>query len=1452
MPHARASLRLALPTLAAAAAAATALGSVAVAGESHEPETARSDNAVVRELPALRTRTSDTFETAKGTQLTRVYAAPVNYRRDGRWKPIDNSLQQSTDEGVAFENAANGYTLKLPAELGDRGVRVESDDQWVTFSLDGAHGTPHVNGNYAVYSDALPALNLTYTAGNSSVREALVLQSSEAPSGFSFRLDTSSGLTPKEDDAGGISFVDSNGNVRLSFAPPSIQDSSGDAASRDEVSMRLKRKDGGYSVLVSVDRNYLKDATYPVTVDPTTNVNASEDCYIVGGASASNHYCGYAWNYLDVGTDGVGQPRRAYAYFDTSAVPIDAEVLEGQFHLHNEDGSRREVDIHRLLHSSNSSRTWNTYDGMNPWAQPGGEINATPDAKSTAVGGGAGWYLFDARTLVQNWVDQSTQNYGVEIKDTATASDLMHFSASEQTGLGPYLEVEWQHRIGVADRWTFDDQPLSDRLTLKANVGNGNLIAQEDDINVPGTAGHDLTLSRFFNNLDLDTTGSTADVGNRWLFDSGWDVWLDFQGQNSTVVFHGPNGVTAPYDQVAGSSTAYTPPTGINADLVKNADGSYKLTYRQSHEQLNFNGSGVLTSDKDRNGNTIAFAYGGPGGRLTTITDTQGRVFTFHYGANNQVSSITDSADTRTWQYGYSGNLLTTYTNPDGKITRYTYDGSGNLQTVTDPRGNVTTIGYDGSGRVTSIQRPPGVGQTVGPTTTYAYPDPVDGSCFEVPNVVGETVATDPNGHMTKYCWDKLERVVRVVDGRGKVREGSYDKNSNVTGVTSAGGQAWQFGFDTDDRAKDATAPAAGGQASGLKESYGYDPAITDKTDPRFWLQKTLTDTQKNQSSYGYDSKGNLTDVTDALASQNNIHITPNVNGTTASIRDANGSGTTTYGYTGGNLTSVTPPSPLGAESYTYDSVSRVRVATDGRGKTATYTYDPIDRATNIAYSDGSSVAYGFDENGNMTSRTDATGQATYVYDKLNRLITENFPGAKTNNYTYDNAGNLKTLQDAGGTTTYNYGASNLLDSMQAPGDSAATTFVYNDDDQRTTTTYPNGVVMTATYEDGGAGGSGPNRLKRIKAVKGTTTISDFSYSYSNSSGDTALRQSVTDKSGATTTYTYDALNRLKTATNANGHNYTWSYDGNGNVLSQTKDGSVTSFGYNNANELCWHIGSAQASSACSPVPSGAVAWSNDASGELTTGGVTFSASYNDKQQTTSMNSILGGAQVPFTYAGPTQFERTAAGSTNFVTNALGVGSETTGTSNTYYRRDSDGGLASERLPSGAIYYYTFDGLGSVAALTDSGGTAQDTYSYEPYGTTSVSGTVPNPWRFTAAYFDSGTLTYKMGMRYYNSALLRWTQQDPEPGPTDPATENAYSYVGDDPVNRIDPTGQSQFGCYRSTRYCRRQWWYNQTHYRHWPNHVSRKGVCKTAGIFALFLPSGLARVAGVGLVAFC
>ncbi|MFJ7627809.1 RHS repeat-associated core domain-containing protein [Streptomyces sp. NPDC097595] len=109
---------------------------------------------------------------------------------------------------------------------------------------------------------------------------------------------------------------------------------------------------------------------------------------------------------------------------------------------------------------------------------------------------------------------------------------------------------------------------------------------------------------------------------------------------------------------------------------------------------------------------------------------------------------------------------------------------------------------------------------------------------------------------------------------------------------------------------------------------------------------------------------------------------------------------------------------------------------------------------------------------------------------------------------------------------------------------------------------------------------------------------------------------------------------------------------------------------------------------------------------------------------------------------------------------------------------------------SGKSCYYLTDATGNILGAVDQAGTRTHTYAYTPTGTTRTTPTetVPQPYRFAGAYNDSTGLC-KMGARYYDPTLGRFTQPDPSGQETNP-----YLYATGDPINHTDPSGLFSVG----------------------------------------------------------
>ena len=101
-------------------------------------------------------------------------------------------------------------------------------------------------------------------------------------------------------------------------------------------------------------------------------------------------------------------------------------------------------------------------------------------------------------------------------------------------------------------------------------------------------------------------------------------------------------------------------------------------------------------------------------------------------------------------------------------------------------------------------------------------------------------------------------------------------------------------------------------------------------------------------------------------------------------------------------------------------------------------------------------------------------------------------------------------------------------------------------------------------------------------------------------------------------------------------------------------------------------------------------------------------------------------------------------------------------------------------------YYYHFDGLSSVVALSNVNNQVVENYTYDVFGSPSATSSIGNRFMFTGREYDTETGLYYYRARYYNPEIGRFLQTDPL-GYL--ANMNRYVYVDNNPVNWLDPYG---------------------------------------------------------------
>ncbi|MGW2495651.1 RHS repeat-associated core domain-containing protein [Streptomyces pseudogriseolus] len=986
-----------------------------------------------------------------------------------------------------------------------------------------------------------------------------------------------------------------------------------------------------------------------------------------------------------------------------------------------------------------------------PWTKPTKvETPATPAGTTKAPGSQA---EAEPSAEVTAWrAAQKTRATGGKAKSSASRS-----TAAEATD--DYLpegqgEVPWHQIL---------DTRLNDALVARVNVSNGNLILAATDFDIAGV-GQKLQLTRTYNSLEAPW----GKVSQRW-----WQAYERYlQINDGEVDVFDATGNLLRF--TAGADGRYTTPTGYSKDLQRNADGTYTLTDRKSGTKDIYNQYGTLLKVTDKNDGTITVDQHDEGSEHKgfKLTETRsGRWIDLDKTYPNQWQAKDHTGRTAVLDLDAAGNLAKV-ADTAGKATTYAYDSSHRVTKVTTPEGTVTLFTYDSHNRVTSMQRATGTSGSghTGPTWRYDYTAPT-------PSDAGTTTVTDPDGDATKYVHNADGEVTKVTDPLGHSRHATYKNHLTQTaidamgtGADGTGGNTTTYGWDDRNNPVSQKLPmGATAQVSQYQTIAGTD------------LPSDLTGANGRKDSFKYDTNGNTLSVTTSGTAGATREYTYNdadpkcggFEGQRCTVKDGNGKVTSFTYDSKGNLIKVKPPAPLGETTYTYDALGRVETVEDGRGITTVYGYDSRDRVREVS-STNFTVTYSYDGDGNVKSRTDASGTTKWDYDELNRESVRTLQNGAQTALAYTPGGDVDFYTDPTGKTDYTWDKAGRLDYLTAP-DGKKTDFDYNDNDKRTKTVYPGGTTQTVTIDDNG-------RPQRIQTTSGTQTFVDLSYDYASAGKDTTKIRTRTDHvTNVKTSYTYDSQDRLSyalEADSAGARKASWLYcwDKAGNLTSQ--DGSKntcpgsTTYTYNDASELTGKNGST-------------TGWVYDKLGNETgaaSGTARTNESWTDYSQLAGITA--GGKTYDLVHAGTTNAERTKLGETWFHHTALGLASTTTNGVDTGFIREPAGTLNS-MTTGGKSYYYLTDATGNVLGLADDTGKRTHTYAYGPTGTPrgTITEAAPQPFRYAGAYADPTGL-YKMGHRYYDPTLGRFTQPDPSGQETNP-----YLYADGDPVNKTDPTG---------------------------------------------------------------
>ncbi|MHB8788940.1 MAG: RHS repeat-associated core domain-containing protein [Desulfobulbaceae bacterium] len=453
------------------------------------------------------------------------------------------------------------------------------------------------------------------------------------------------------------------------------------------------------------------------------------------------------------------------------------------------------------------------------------------------------------------------------------------------------------------------------------------------------------------------------------------------QGRLSELNFNGKPPITVAYDSgtVTLTDTADQSVTQYYYDeqgnFIKYRDPLNHLT--QAGYDDDYNLTGLLQPD----GYASAFVHDDQG-NLVRLVDQLRQMTRFGYGNHSRLAFMND-AEARTTQYQYDdrGNN-TARISPDLATQTYGHDATGELNLKTNRRGTPVNVVRNARGQVTHID------YNDNTSVSYTY-DPA-GYLLSVEDVTGITTLdyypnhllqriTSPGNRFLEYTYDTAGRRTSATDQAGYRLNYAYTFDGQLERISASDGTTpVRYEYDLQGRLSKRVL------GNGVATTYQYDAA------DRILLIATADSAGAAISSYAYeyDANNRRTKVTSR-------------DGVWAYTYDATGQ------LTHAVFTSTNADIPSRDIEYVYDKVgNRVREIVGGAARE--YAVNNMNQ-----YAQAGSFTYSYDQDGNLTGKSDGLHTWSYEYNDDNRLIRSAGPEG-ISEYIYNGLGQLATVIENG------------------------------------------------------------------------------------------------------------------------------------------------------------------------------------------------------------------------------------------------------------------------------------------------------------------------------------------------------------------------------------------------------------------------------------------------------
>lgn len=477
------------------------------------------------EAESLRTENTKTFKNSDGSLSYYYYDNKIHELTNDGYQEIDSTFKEDSSD---FESNQLNYKVSIPKKIHEnKKIKLQYENTKIEITYNGIRKVEGKNiqnttsditdltrlTGHLLYENIYDNVDLELLSTSTTLKENIILNKYIANFTFSYNIKLTNLQIYEENSI--IYFINSNSDIIYQIEPYYMIDNLGKISY--DITIKLEQlKEDEYRIEVSPSDNWLKESTYPVTIDPIITYNQTttssrieiKEFMKTAGYStqASNvKIIKFIEDYIQSDTgEHIKNDYSRYSIMkvDISDLPKDVMYISSKLYMHEKQGVLDSEIV--TLNEITSNITFDTITGTTNYYKR----FISNQQEETAL------YRYSFNILDSVIRNLSDGEILFEFSPLAfSANDVeVSFEGITATSYRPYFSFQYTEVNGLKDYLTYHSIDASSDTTVYINDYMGNLVVESKDyINTSEVAS--FNISHYYNSTSKNTN---IGYGNGW------------------------------------------------------------------------------------------------------------------------------------------------------------------------------------------------------------------------------------------------------------------------------------------------------------------------------------------------------------------------------------------------------------------------------------------------------------------------------------------------------------------------------------------------------------------------------------------------------------------------------------------------------------------------------------------------------------------------------------------------------------------------------------------------------------------------------------------------------------------------------------------------------------------------------------------------------------------------